>query len=161
MRSLAWDEVRNEGADPINSHLRPGVGHLEQVEIDFEPRCDDGSLPERSVWRDWYLHLTDATDRLNRPIAYNHNTEQVLRDSGFVDVTTLRISIPIGEWRPGRITLGRWMRVALAEAVEPLSLAVLTRPFYSWPAQDVKEYCREVSQTVNCAEYHAYHNLYV
>ena len=142
------------------SHLKPGVGHLEQVEIDFEPRCDDGTLPNPSPWRDWYhRYLTDATARVYRPIAYDHNTPQILRSLGFVDVQTQKIKLPVGEWHPGKIDLGRFWRVGLSEALEPLSLKVFTGPTWKWPLHDVKRYIAEVHAMVNRADIHAYNDL--
>lgn len=140
--------------------MKPGVGHLEQVEIDFEPRCDDGTLPDPSPWRDWYhKYLVDATNRIHHPIAYDHNTPQILRDNGFVDVEISKIKLPVGEWSPRDIDVGRWYRTGLCEAIEPLSLAVFTRPGWSWPLQDVKRYINDIDAMVRRADIHAYNDL--
>lgn len=129
------------------------------MEIDYEPRCDDGSLPTSSIWRDWYnRYLTDATERRDRPIAYNHNTPQILRDNGFVDVEQTKIKIPVGEWVRGKIALGRWYRLALGWSLLPLSLAPLTRCFH-WKEGDVKQLCEGVDKVVRDAEIHAYNDL--
>lgn len=141
------------------SHLKPGVGHIEQVEIDFEPRCDDGTLPLDSEWRVWYhRYLTDATDRRDRPIAYDHNTPQLLRENGFVDVQRIKLKIPVGEWSRGHWALGRMMRVCLGETLEALSMAPFTRTFI-WDHPTVKRYCEDVNKVVQDADIHAYNDL--
>ena len=144
----------------MSSHLRPGVGHIEQLEIDMQPRCDDGTLPPVCLWRDWYRYLVDAHQRMGRPIATDHATRQKhLLEAGFVDVQHQVIKIPIGEWIPGQWEIGRWMRVGITDSLEPLSLAAFTRPAYSWPVSHVIRYCGEVATKVNKASIHAYHEM--
>ena len=141
------------------SHLRPGVGHVEQIEIDLEPRCDDGTLPAVCAWRDWYRYLTDATQRMLRPIAYDHDTPSRLQRAGFVDVRHEVLRLPVGEWLNGHTAKGRWYRLVLSDALESLSLAPFTRQPYCWPIQDVKRYIREVYTFVNRADIHAYNEM--
>ena len=143
------------------SHLKPGVGHLEQIDFDFEPRCDDGTLLENSIWKEWYnRYLTEATTYHSRPIAYNHNTQQILEALGFVDVHVQKIQVPVGEWSPGKIDMGRYYRVALSDSVEPMSLAVFTREDkWNWPVDAAKFHLNGVRGMVNDARIHAYNNL--
>ena len=144
----------------MHSHLKPGVGHLEQVEIDLTPRCDDGTLPNPSNWRDWYNYLTDATQRNLRPIAWDHNTPRIIQDMGFVDVRVQRLRLPVGEWShfPGEIDIGRYWRACLDEAIEPLSLAVFRRQF-DWPIESIREYIKCVRAIVCDYRIHAYNDL--
>ncbi|KAH2226201.1 hypothetical protein KXV37_006846 [Aspergillus fumigatus] len=60
----------------IYSHLRPGAW-FEQVEIDFEPRCDDRSLEGLAI-RQWYQLLKQATEETMRPVA--HNSRETIRN---------------------------------------------------------------------------------
>ncbi|KAL2056678.1 hypothetical protein ABVK25_003072 [Lepraria finkii] len=154
----SWREMYGN----VMRHLKPGTGHLEQVEIDLEPRCDDGTLGLNSSYRAWYhRYLTDATDRAHRPIAYLHQTPNLLRDMGFVDVEVERIQLPIGEWSRDNVDLGRWYRLGICEALEALSLAPFTRPQFSWPVDDAKRYVKEVQGILRRADIHAYNFLYI
>ena len=83
----------------------------------------------------------------------------MLREIGFVDVETLKIRLPVGEWSRRDIDLGRYYRVGLSESLEPLSLAVFTRPGWNWSLRDVKRYLGEVNVVVNKASIHAYNDL--
>lgn len=145
-----------------NRHLKPGVGHIEHVEIDLEPRCDDDTLSRKGeALEHWYAYLFDATRRHERSIAYDHDSPRHLEEWGFVDVQHTKIRIPIGEWGQDwrEHEIGRWYRVSLCEAVEALSLAPFTRPSYNWPIADVKRYLSEVETIVQRADIHAYHEL--
>ena len=130
------------------------------MEIDLEPRCDDGSLEERSAYRDWYhKYLTDATDRNSRPIQYNHGTVQELKNLGFTEVREECIKLPIGEWDRDAIDLGRWYRLGIVESIEPLSLAPFTRPAFNWPVEDARRFIKEVKEILRRADIHAYNYL--
>jgi len=79
-------------------HLKPGYGWLEHVEIDMQPRCDDGTLPHDSALLLWHGYLMDAMKRADRPMDYNHNTGHLLRQQGFIDVHEEVIPIPFNPW---------------------------------------------------------------
>lgn len=98
--------------------------------------------------------------RIHRPIAFNHNTPQVLRSQGFVDVQQVKIRLPVGEWSRGHIDLGRWWRLAHCEALEAYSLAPFTRPhIYNWPVHDVRRFLTETDMVLRDADIHAYNDL--
>ncbi|KAL9050345.1 MAG: hypothetical protein Q9162_006696 [Coniocarpon cinnabarinum] len=81
----------------IFSHLKPGVGYIEQIEVDLEPRCDDGTMPEAPL-KQWYEYLKDATSRVGRPIAYNHDTREMLERAGFVEIQESVFRAPFNTW---------------------------------------------------------------
>ncbi|MCJ1273083.1 hypothetical protein MMC21_000872 [Puttea exsequens] len=141
-------------------HLKPGVGYVEQIEIDIEPRCDDESIPKQNTYKNWYNYMLDATRRANRPIEYRHDTPRLLQRAGFVDIEHREIRLPIGEWGldTNGYEIGRWYRTALNETIETLSLAPFCRSF-GWPIEDVKRYAGEVVDIVKRADYHLYNVL--
>ena len=91
-------------------HLKPGAGWIEQVEIDLEPRCDDGTLQRDSFLVQWYNYLADATYRAERPIGYQHNTRQMLQAAGFIDIQETIVRAPLNGWPsdPHQKSIGRW-----------------------------------------------------
>ncbi|KAK4940353.1 hypothetical protein LTR28_009166, partial [Elasticomyces elasticus] len=115
----------------IFTHLKPGVGCFELVEIDYKPRCDDGTLAPDSPLVQWYNYLEDATGRASRPIAYPQNMRQMLTGAGFTDIEHKTIALPYNEWPvdPHQKELGRWQRLAFDECkgIEALSMAAFTR----------------------------------
>ncbi|KAL8947128.1 MAG: hypothetical protein Q9222_006557 [Ikaeria aurantiellina] len=159
------------GALKAGSHLKPGTGRFEQVEVDLEPRCDDGTLPGNAAIKHWYENLKDATLIAGRPIAYNHATQQMLEAQGFVDVQEKVIRLPLSPWpmtnnRPDieQRRLARCYQIAWLDdnnGLEAYSLGPLTRAPRSWPVGDVKRCCKETAREMMNTTYHLYHVMYV
>lgn len=141
-------------------HLKPGYGHFEQVEIDFRPRCDDGTLPHYPIVK-WYEDLEDATSRANRSIKWQEDTEHLLEAVGFVDIEIQTIRLPFNTWPTSdrhSKAIGRWYGIGLGVGIEALSLGPLTR-VYRWPPDEVIRYATEVRQAMENKDIHAYNNL--
>ena len=142
-------------------HLKPGVGWIEQVEIDLEPRCDDGTMPQEPL-KQWYEYIRDATSRVGRPIGYNHQTREMLERAGFVEIQEQIFRAPFNTWpRDSRLTsIGRRYCACLLEWIEALSIAPLTTA-YGWKDTDVQRLLSSVSKAILNRKIHAYHNMYV
>ena len=142
-------------------HLKPGYGHLEQVEIDLRPRCDDSTHPgKQSPLFRWYDYIEDATTRGSKSIAYLPNTVDMLRNQGFVDIQETVIRLPLNSWPqdPHQKAIGRWYNLGMCEGLEAMSLGPLTRVF-QWSPQDVRRLVGEVKTAVCNRNYHVYNNL--
>ncbi|KAL8732798.1 MAG: hypothetical protein Q9181_003836 [Wetmoreana brouardii] len=145
-------------------HLKPQTGRFEQVEIDIEPRCDDGTLPEDATINRWYDALRSATQIAGRPIAYNPATPQMLAAQGFVDIQQKVIRLPLSYW-PGsggpRREIAFFYPLALTDeaGLEAYSLGPLTRAPVSWPVEDVMRYCEETRRDIRNRNYHVYHEI--
>jgi len=98
----------------IFTHLKPGYGWIEHVEIDIQPRCDDGTLPSDSRLLRWCQCLLHATQEANRPLAYNVDTRSMLERHGFVDIQEQVIQVPLNPWpsEPHRKDMGRWYNLS-------------------------------------------------
>ncbi|KAL8631258.1 hypothetical protein Q9189_003022 [Teloschistes chrysophthalmus] len=136
-----WHEMYSN----VIRHLRPRTGRFEQVEIDIQPRCDDGSLPEGATINRWYDALKSATQIAGRPIAYNPATPQMLAAHGFVDIRQRKICLPLSYWRGSggpRREIAHFYPLALTDeaGLEAYSLGPLTRAPVSWPVEDVMRY---------------------
>ncbi|KAL9038860.1 MAG: hypothetical protein Q9180_002876 [Flavoplaca navasiana] len=148
-------------------HIKPHTGRFEQIELDLEPRCDDGTLPENATIRKWYDALKRATQLFNRPIAYNHATPQMLAAQGFVDVQHRSIRVPLSTWPTGAAMTERRLAdfYALAllddKGLESYSLGPLTRYPVSWPVEDVERYCEETANEIRNRNYHMYHVMHI
>ncbi|KAI9730369.1 MAG: Secondary metabolism regulator lae1 [Cirrosporium novae-zelandiae] len=142
-------------------HLKPGCGILEHVEIDLQPRCDDGTLTDDLMLSRWYGWLDDATQRALHPIAYPPNIREMLQLQGFVDIEETVIRLPLNEWvinDPEQRILGRWYCLGMTHWLEALSLAPFTR-VYNWPVADVHRLVKEVTDQMGRRSIHAYNNL--
>jgi hypothetical protein len=142
-------------------HLKPGYGSLEHVEIDFQPRCDDGTLaPDLNVVK-WYDWLVDATQRAGKSLAYQHTTRQMLQAAGFVDIVEMVIRVPYNDWPtdPHLKDVGRWYNLGMTEGLEALSLGPLTR-VYRWSPEAVRGLIPGVAKEMRSKRIHAYNNMY-
>jgi hypothetical protein len=144
-------------------HLKPEHGYIEQVEVDLQPRCDDGTLPANSALVAWYNYLIDATARANRPIAYQHNTKEMLQTAGFIDIREEVVRAPLNTWPTDKHQklLGRWFNIGLIDGLEALSLAPFTR-VNNWKAEEhVRPLLQDVSKEIASTRIHAYNNIHI
>ncbi|KAI8933804.1 Secondary metabolism regulator lae1, variant 3 [Plenodomus lindquistii] len=155
----SWPELYQK----IFTHLKPGTGYVEHVEIDMEPRCDDGSLPEDGMLKRWYGWLADATHRVARPIAYEHRTRQLLQQAGFIDIQETVIRVPYNSWPndPHQKDIGRWYNLGITEGLEALTFAPLTR-VYQWDLNTVvRPILDGVRREICNRKFHAYNNVHI
>ena len=153
----------------IVKHLRPGIGCFEQVEIDFEPRCDDSSLQSNGALRSWWYYIDQAFMAIHRPISCPPDVEGELLAAGFVDIHRETIRLPLNSWPRGEEEhkLGLWYNIAMSSGnnsnggygFEALSLAPLTK-INEWNLADahrcVADALREACDT-NCRAYNLLH----
>jgi hypothetical protein len=133
---------------------------MEHVEIDFQPRCDDGSLPPNASLVQWSRYLLEATTEADKTLAYNHNTRQMLQRQGFVDISEQVIKIPLNPWPtdPHERDIGRWFNLGLTQGLEAITLAPLTRVL-RWKKTDVDRLLSETKREICSKKYHAYCNV--
>ncbi|KAK7186984.1 regulator of secondary metabolism (methyltransferase domain-containing protein) [Paraphaeosphaeria sporulosa] len=155
----SWPEMYQK----IFTHLKPGSGWIEHVEIDLEPRCDDGTLSPDSHLTQWYNYLADATARVDRPIAYDHRTRQLLQAAGFIDIQETIIRAPYNSWPadPHQRDIGRWYNLGLTEGLEALSAAPFTRVNRWNMNEHVKPLVEAVRREVCNRKIHAYNNIHI
>jgi hypothetical protein len=133
---------------------------MEQVEIDFYPKCDDGSLPSNSALVQWANYLVNATERAYRPLAYNLHTRQMLETLGFVDISEQVIKVPLNPWPtdPHLKEIGRWYNLALVQGLEALSLGPFAR-MLQWSKEDVDRIVKAAKWDICLKKYHTYCNM--
>ncbi|KAL7949491.1 S-adenosyl-L-methionine-dependent methyltransferase [Trichoderma barbatum] len=77
--------------------LKPG-GWIELQELQFQVKCDDGTVREGNKVQDFFETMKRALVSFNVDLlAMRHNKKNVT-DGGFVDVTEYPFKIPIGTW---------------------------------------------------------------
>ena len=146
----------------VYNHLKPG-GWFEQVEIDWTPRCDDGSLPPNSALERWAHELTGAMRQANRPINIDTaQTRAALADAGFVDFGEEVIRIAYNGWPddPHDRLVGKWFSLGLYEGIQGLSLAPLTR-VKRWSPPQVEALLAQVKDEMRRRNHHVYCYMYV
>lgn len=73
-------------------------GYIQLADIEFTPRCDDGSMPEDTVWRKWEQTANSFREISHRRFFNAVETKQEMKDAGFVDIVEKRYKLPIGGW---------------------------------------------------------------
>lgn len=148
--------------DKVFRHLKPGSGWMEHVEIDMEPRCDDGTLPPNGALVEWYRYLMDAMRRVNRPMTYNPDTRGMLERTGFTEISEQVIKIPFNPWPsdPHQKDIGRWYNLGLNQGLSALSMAPFTRTF-RWSEQDVERVVAGVKKEMCSRKIHVYCNMHI
>jgi hypothetical protein len=133
---------------------------MEQVEIDFFPRCDDGSLPPNSQLVQWGRLLVEASERAYKPLAYNVHTRQMLETQGFVDITEQIIRVPMNPWPadPHQKDIGRWYNLGLCQGLEAMSLGPLTR-MSGWRKESVDRLVADAKREICSKKHHVYCNM--
>ncbi|KAJ4988140.1 regulator of secondary metabolism (methyltransferase domain-containing protein) [Stagonosporopsis vannaccii] len=155
----SWPELYQK----VFAHLKPGSGWIEHVEIDMQPRCDDGTLDPKGKLVQWYGYLADATWRVSRPIAYDHRTRQNLQAAGFIDIQETVIRVPYNSWPndPHQKDIGRWYNLGITEGLDALSFAPLTR-VYQWDLNaHVRPLLDGVKKEICNRKIHAYNNIHI
>lgn len=78
-------------------HMNSG-GYLQFADVDFTPRCDDGTMAEDNVWREWQQTAHSFAEISQRRFFSAEETEQEMKDAGFVDIVQKKYKLPIGGW---------------------------------------------------------------
>ncbi|KAF3921558.1 hypothetical protein AA313_de0203076 [Arthrobotrys entomopaga] len=144
----------------VIQHLKPGYGWFEQVEIDYEPRCDDGTMSPNSNLVKWYQYLADATERSGKPLRYSHKTGKMLADAGFTDIREVIIQVPYSPWSsdPHLKKIGSWYTLAMSEGLESLCIAPFNR-IYGWDLEQINTFLGPVKKEMLSKKVHAYNNM--
>ncbi|EHA27020.1 hypothetical protein ASPNIDRAFT_170198 [Aspergillus niger ATCC 1015] len=154
---LGWQNLYKR----ILRHLQPGAW-FEQVEIDFEPRCDDRSLNGLAL-REWYQYLKQATQDTMRPIAHSsRDTIRHLEEAGFTQIDHQMVGLPLNPWHRDEHEqkVARWYNLAISESIETLSLAPFSRIFH-WDLDRIRQITAEVKSQAFNKEIHAYNILHI
>ncbi|KAJ5753243.1 Secondary metabolism regulator laeA [Penicillium odoratum] len=145
----------------IFAHLRPGAW-FEQVEIDFEPRCDDRSMNGLAL-RHWYSALKHASESRNRPIAHSsREAVRHLQEAGFTEIDHQMVGLPLNPWHNDEHErkVARWYNLAISESIEALSLATFNRA-YGWPVEKIKRMATDVKSEAFNKDIHCYNILHI
>ena len=157
------------------SHLEPG-GWFESVEIDWKPRCDDGTMNENSQQpglMQWWDRVSRAYRTAHHALEYNHNIDRDLEGHGFKDITHYKYQIPLCGWHstdPVKHRVGSWWNIAMSPGntdegcfgLEAMSLRpLLDVDSTAWTPALVQRLCREALTEASDLNVHAYNELHI
>ncbi|KAK4504081.1 hypothetical protein PRZ48_004996 [Zasmidium cellare] len=130
--------------------LRPGIGHLEHIEIDWAPRTTEPQFPaEARDLYNWWAWIRQASELAGKSLAYRDDTEDLLEEAGFRDVTHKRIRIPF-VWEQADVQeklLAHGYHTAMGhlgtQSFHGFSMLLFTR-YLQWTPQQVQALCDNI-----------------
>lgn len=137
-------------------------GWMESQEVDMQPYCSDGSMPQGWKMKEWCELLIHASKVAARSLEVAKHLRQWYEEAGFVDITERVFRAPIGGWEtdPRRKDLGHWWVENWKLGLQGFSLALLTRDM-DWSPVEVEVFLVGVRKSLEDASVHAYHNVHV
>lgn len=149
--SLAYSKV-NGGI----SALEPG-GYFEAQDMALPLGCDDGSLTTDSdLWK-WVLLVMEGMEKFGRPVSAAQQWKQLMEAVGFEDVVETVYKWPTNRWPRDKHykELGMWSLENMDQALEPATLAPLTRAL-GWRYEEVIVLVSKARKVLRDPTVHAY-----
>jgi len=131
---------------------------MEQVEIDWTPRCEGGPLPPDFKIPYLFEELLSAMDEVGLPMRIDPvATKNKLHAAGFSEITEEVIRLPWNAWsaNPVERETGRWFNLCLTQSLQALAMAPLTR-VKRWTYQQVNELVEQVKIDISRKQVHGY-----
>ena len=66
--------------------------------MDITPRCDDGTMPDDTIFRMWQETANAFAEMSQRRFFDAVMTKQEIEDAGFVEIEEKRYKVPISGW---------------------------------------------------------------
>lgn len=136
--------------------LKPG-GWIELQELQFQVKCDDGTVREGNKVQDFFETMKRALENFNVDLlAMRHNKKNVT-DGGFVDVDEIPFKIPIGTW-PKDINMkkcGLYNRSMIHDALYGVAVRPFTRGL-GWTIEELELYLIDVRKELTDNSQHGY-----
>ncbi|KAH9204290.1 S-adenosyl-L-methionine-dependent methyltransferase [Leptodontidium sp. 2 PMI_412] len=142
-------------------HLKPG-GWMETQEIHHRSSCHDGSMPlDHPVAQYWGL-VSDGLASLGVNSDATLLLADMMRDAGFINVTTRIFHVPIGRWPKNKVLkmAGLYWRAILLDGAQPIALGPLTSGL-KWSREQLEMRLVEVRKAYMHEWVHSHMPLYI
>ncbi|KAG9243417.1 S-adenosyl-L-methionine-dependent methyltransferase [Calycina marina] len=142
-------------------HLKPG-GWFELQEIHHYPYCHDGSMPENHPVTEYWSLVIQALAVLGVDFNATLLLAGMMRDAGFVNVTTRIFHVPIGTWPKNKVLkmVGLYWRTILEIGLQPIAIGPLTRGL-GWSREQVEVWLMEVRKAYKDKWVHSHMPLHI
>jgi len=143
----------------LSSNLKPQIGWLEQIEIDWTPRIDGGNPPpSNSRLQLWYDQLMRAMDDAGRPLRFDPGKiKEQLYSVGFADITEQVIQLPLHPWPLTTFEreMSSWTNLFLKKSMKSMTMLPLTK-YLNWSPQQVVDLCKAAMTESQSDDYRWY-----
>lgn len=104
-------------------------GYIEQVELDIQPKSEDGTLPADSILFEWNTIARNWTKATGKTFFVANEQKQRIAEAGFVNVVERIFKWPLGPWSSDERfkTIGRFYQSFWREGIEGWVMAIATR----------------------------------
>ena len=146
----------------VHGHFRDSAW-FEQVEIDFEPKCENNKLNNYSALHFWYQTLAQAAEGIGRPLAHcPRRTIDLLQESGFIDIKHEQIGLPLSQWHDDdhERVVGRWYSHAFQDTVDRLSIVYLGHVL-GWAQDQIQQIVARVKPEGSNDDIHVFNVLHL
>ncbi|GJD02476.1 TAM domain methyltransferase [Colletotrichum higginsianum] len=119
--------------------------------------CDDGTLTvDSDLWK-WVLLVMEGMEKFGRPVSAAQQWKQLMEAVGFVDVVETIYKWPTNRWPRDQHykELGMWSLENMDQALEPATLAPLTRAL-GWTYEEVIVLVSKARKVMRDPTVHAY-----
>jgi len=132
-----------------SSHLKPGTGVFEHIEIDYRPFSYNNTLPENSSVHQWMNEVYGAYEQSGKPLFPQDDLDSTLKQLGFVDIVHEVQEIPYHPWPAdeGLKNIARWFNLSMQSAIPAMSIRPLTR-YAQWSLERVQELNADVKREI-------------
>ncbi|KAI9732799.1 MAG: hypothetical protein M1834_003737 [Cirrosporium novae-zelandiae] len=140
-------------------NLKPG-GWLEIPDVAWPMYADDETIEGSAVYK-WSKLMVEAGAKLGRPLTNVQKYGQMLRDSGFTNISEKVFRWPINDWPQDKHykTLGLWARQNLLDGLQALSMKLFTLAL-GWKSEEVEVFLVDVRKEVMSRKIHGYYAVY-
>jgi hypothetical protein len=73
-------------------------GYLQFADADITPRCDDGTMPDDTIFRTWERSAHAFAEISQMRFFDAKVTKEEIEDAGFVEIEEKRYKIPLSAW---------------------------------------------------------------
>lgn len=131
------------------------MGHIEHVEVDWAPKTTEAQFPpEAKDVYNWWYWIQQASEYAGKPLAPREDTEDVLEEAGFRDVSHRRIRVPLFATKGAgeqEAALTHGIQIAMghlgSQSFHGLSMLLLTK-YLNWTPQQVQGLCDNVLKLI-------------
>ena len=139
--------------------LKPG-GWIEHMDCSVGLWCDDGSIPEGSVFDEWVAMFRKAGPLMGGQSFFVIEGDEfvsALEEAGFRDVQTRVVKMPVGQWPADRKLkeIGGVNLFSMHRDVEAFALYVLTS-ILNWEIAESQVFLAKIRSELKNKAYHGY-----
>ncbi|KAG0650174.1 Methyltransferase LAE1 [Hyphodiscus hymeniophilus] len=145
----------------VLDHLKPG-GWFELQEIHHYPQCHDGSMPPDHPVTQYWAYIIEGLAQLGVNFNATLLLADMMREAGFVNVTTRIFHVPIGVWPRNKVLkmVGLYWRTILIDGLDPIATGPMTRGL-KWKKEEVDVWLAHVRKAYMDSWVHAHMPLHV